>query len=52
MDNRQQLNNEIISMEEYLYKRQQIRETEEKRFGKSAGHKEKSSVRLLAELYV
>ena len=52
MSDRQQFNNEIISMEEYLYKRQQIRETEEKRFGKNKEKKAKSPVPFLTELYV
>ena len=41
---------EVISMEEYLKKRQKIRESEKK--GKEAGVHEKSPAWLLAELYV
>ncbi len=41
---------EVISMEEYLRKRQKIRESEQK--GKKVKALEKSSAWLLAELYV
>lgn len=39
-----------ISMEEYLYKRQQIREAEEQRI--QGREKKQSSAYVLAELYV
>ena len=42
---------EVISMEEYLNKRQKIREQEKKRFGGRFGE-EKSPAWMMAELYV
>ena len=52
----QELNNkqslEPISMEEYLSKRQRIREAEEHRSIKANDKVEKSSAYVLAELYV
>ena len=42
---------EVISMEEYLNKRQKIREQEKKRFGGRFGE-EKSPAWMKAELYV
>lgn len=42
---------EIISMEEYLNRRQKIREQEKKRFGGRFGE-EKSPAWMMAELYV
>jgi hypothetical protein len=41
---------EVISIEEYLRKRQKIKESEQKE--KAAGMQEKSPAWLLAELYV
>lgn len=42
---------EVIFMEEYLNKRQKIREQEKKRFGGRFGE-EKSPAWMMAELYV
>lgn len=42
---------ETISMEEYLWKRQKIRENEDKRRG-FRGSEEKSPAWMVAELYV
>ena len=42
---------EVISMEEYLNKRQKIRAQEKKRFGGRFGE-EKSPAWMMAELYV
>ena len=42
---------EVISMEEYLNKRQKIREKKKKRFGGRFGE-EKSPAWMMAELYV
>lgn len=42
---------EVISMEEYLNKRQEIREQEKKRFG-GRFSEEKSPAWMMAELYV
>ncbi|MEF9942098.1 MAG: hypothetical protein RSA90_06390 [Lachnospiraceae bacterium] len=45
-------NQEIISMEEYLSKRQRIREKEQQRNCKRGITKETSAAVMLAELYV
>ena len=46
-------NQEIISIEEYLYKRKKIKEQEEQQFSiYENSAKEKSSALILAELYM
>ncbi|MGO5053604.1 hypothetical protein ACTQ6A_14050 [Lachnospiraceae bacterium LCP25S3_G4] len=51
--NNNQTTNEIISMEEYLWKRQEIRAREvERENKKSKNIQEKSPALVLAELYI
>ena len=50
-DEKKAVGQETISMEEYLWKRQKIRETEDRKRGFLSGE-EKSPAWMMAELYV